>query len=92
MTQDPNRLPPPQLVEHLCVVVEGLGQGAAWGEAADAALGVPGVRRVFVSHPLETMYLTYDPSITTAAAVRDALSCAGLHLRTERDVAPRRRG
>ena len=78
---------PSRLVEHVCVVVEGLSEGAAWGEAVEVAFGVPGVRRVFVSHTLETMYLSYDPAVTTAAAVRAALAEGGLRL-----VAERRRG
>ena len=78
---------PPRLVDHVCVVVEGLSEGAAWGEAVEVAFGVPGVRRVFVSHTLETMYLSYDPAVTTATAVRAALAKGGLRL-----VAERRRG
>ena len=75
---------PPPLVDHLCVVIEGLGEGSGWGEATEAALGVPGVKRVFVSHPMETMYLSYDPKVTTAVAVREALVAAGLRVRPER--------
>ena len=74
----------PPLADHLCVVIEGLGEGPGWGDATEAALGVPGVKRVFVSHPMETMYLSYDPEVTTAVAVREALVAAGLRVKPER--------
>lgn len=73
----------PPLVDHVCVVIEGLGEGSGWGDATEAALGVPGVRRVFVSHPMETMYLSYDPRVTTAGTVREALVAAGLRVKPE---------
>lgn len=68
---------PGRQLETLCLVVDGLGSGPEWGAAMDRARRLPGVVRVFVSPPMETMYLAYDPAVTDAAHLRAALERAG---------------
>ena len=66
-------------MQHLTLTVDGLSGDPYGGRAVERALAsAQGALRVYVSASIETVYVAYDPRLTTPAQLIAALTRAGL--------------
>ncbi len=64
--------------QHVTIAVDGLSANGEAALAVERALvREPGVVRVHVSAPMETVYVTYDPALCDRRRVVDAVTRAG---------------
>jgi hypothetical protein len=63
---------------HLTLTVEGLSADPQGRDVVERTLAAArGIHRVYVSPSIETVYVAYDPQVTSPAQVAGALARAG---------------